>query len=192
MARQVICYLLLPFLISCSTNVAKKTQFVKQTTVVTQQCKIVAEDNSFTIETGKPIATPLQCLSYTPNPKTLTLPLFKTTDLFDLRDYKFLRFNSTENDGLFNSAKVKVYTASNTTTPLYGLLILSKVPASETGTKAQLHAITISKEDIQKALNGEISFMCERVKNSYRDIEVISWGLWLSSTPFSPDLFYNK
>ena len=158
--------------------------FVKQTTIATEKCKIVAEDNSFSIETGKLIATPFVSLSYTPNPKMLTLPLFKLTDIFELKDYQFLRVNSTENDGLFNCAKVKVYTPYNAT-PLYGLLLLSKVPGTVTGIKGQLHSITINKEDIEKAANGQMSFICERVNNTYRGIDVITWGLWLSDKPIN-------
>ncbi len=183
MQQRTALYLLSFILISCSPNLAKKTLFVKQTTIVTEQCRIVAEDNSFEIETGKIIPTPLNGLSYTPDPKMLTLPLFKVTDIFDLRDYKFLRFNSAENNGLFNAARVKVYTPFNTT-PLHGILLLSKVPASEKSAKATMHAITLTREDILQAVNGEISFMCERVYNSHRAINVISWGLWLSDKPF--------
>ena len=162
--------------------------FVKQTTIATERCKIVAEDNSFTIETGIPIATPFVSLSYTPNPKTLTLPLFKVTDLFDLRDYQFLKVGSSENGGLFNSSRVKVYTPYNST-PLFGLLLLSKVPATETGAKGKLHSITISKDDIEKASRGEMTFMYEKVPNSYRGIDVIAWGLWLSAKPIIPSLY---
>lgn len=179
------CCLLFFLGVSCSTNLAKKTLFVKQTTIGTEKCKIVAEDSSFIIETDKPIVTPFVSLSYTPNPKMLTLPLFKVTDIFDLRDYQFLKVKSTENGGLFNCAKVKVYTPYNTT-PLYGLLLLSKVPATEAGIKGQLHTILINKEDVEKASHGEMTFMCEKVPNSFRGINVISWGLWLSDKPIIP------
>lgn len=132
-----------------------------------QDTKIIAEDNSFQMITGKTIQTPMFIqegwnLGY----------YFYNWKNYDLKPLYKQALES-------GAKKVKVTTPYNKES-LYGVLAFIPLPADASGPGTRSFEIQIPKRMVQEAFGGRVSVSYEEVGGGY-----VNWILWLSDLPLT-------
>jgi hypothetical protein len=129
--------------------------------VMTEGVTISAADSSFAFEANKPISTPF---AVTKCPK---LPI--GADEASLVEQ-------------LGGKRVRV-TYPGVTEPLYGVLLICKIPKSAVASDAASYRIQIPKSYVDGTEGGKISMVFEAVGAG--DDKSVSWLLYLSRTPFA-------
>ena len=175
----VLIFSLLVFTIGCAGSSYSRTNFlvpvvnISQGTVATEGLTIQAADGSFTLESGQSFRPPFQVDGYN---------LWATTQQQQSRtaDLTGRALNALE-----IGAERVIVTTPYLDKPLFGVLLLSKVPTKATGPGARSYYIQVPESYVKEATGGRTSVVYERVQIEGGS-EWFNWALWMSDVDFPP------
>jgi hypothetical protein len=146
---------------------------ISQGQLATKGVSIQAADGSFVFESGQSFRPPFQVDGYN---------LWYTTQETAVRpqDLTGRALNALE-----IGAEGVIVTTPYLDRPLFGVLLLSKVPANATGPGARSYYIDVPESYAREATGGRTSVVYERIRLENGG-EWFNWALWMSDVDFPP------
>jgi len=175
----VLIFSMLLFTFGCAGSSYSRLNFlvpvvnISQGVIATDGVTIQAADGSFSLESRQSFHTPFQVDGYN---------LWVTTQEQRNRpaDLTGRALNALE----IGAVRV-IVTTPYLDKPLFGVLLLSKVPAKATGPGARSYYIQVPESYVREATGGRTSVVYERVQIEGIG-EGFNWALWMSDVDFPP------